>query len=383
MRNFALTNDEKRNKMPSSFVHMALMAVLMGIMETCFVLCGLYLILSKQTMTPRPFAPNQPVRRLGGYILLFLAVSYLYSSRLIPYIPNWGSGNSDLWVPYLNQDTLLYMIIVFPAFIAFIFRMVEKLKIEQWITITVPTILPLILFIDYCIHPTEIIYYSSLTFWATYTILMVALYIRKMIIYERSLREQHSDIENRELWRFFYPAGLFIITMALGFIAGIYRDSYILLSIYFIFNILSTLSLVWAVDNLQGESEEETGNEKQETEEFPEEDEFTQRRFITIEEALNKELEKQAFFLDPNLSIEHLARMIGTNRTYLGQYFHSKGINFYAYINTLRVNYAIELMEQGGKTLSEIALGSGYNSLRTFRRVFIEQKGCAPSEWEK
>lgn len=367
--------------MPSSFVHIALMAVLMGIMETCFVLCGLYLLLSKRTITPRPFAPNQPVRRLGGYILLFLAVSYLYSSRLIPYIPNWGSGNSDLWVPYLNRDTLLYMIIGFPAFIAFIFRMVEKLETEQWLTITLPTIVPLILYIVYCIHPTEVIYYSSLSFWATYTILMIALYIRKMIIYERTLREQHSDITNRELWRFFYPAGLFITTMALGFIAGIYRDSYILLSIYFIFNILSTLSLVWAADNLQGESEEETRNKKQETEEFPEEDEFTQKRFNTIEEALNKELKKQSFFMDPNLSIEHLARMIGTNRTYLGQYFHSKGINFYAYINTLRVNYAIELMEQGGKTLSEIAVECGYNSLRTFRRVFIEQKGCTPSEW--
>ena len=85
-------------------------------------------------------------------------------------------------------------------------------------------------------------------------------------------------------------------------------------------------------------------------------------------------------------SFVHIALMavlMGTNRTYLGQYFHSKGINFYAYINTLRVDYAIELMKQGGKTLSEIAVESGYNSLRTFRRVFIEQKGCTPSEWEK
>lgn len=367
--------------MPSSFVHIALMAVLMGVMETCFILCGVYLIISKQTITKHPFAPNQPVRRLGGYILLFLAVSYLYSCRLIPYIPNWGNGNSDLWVPYLNRDTLLYMLIGFPAFIAFIFRMVEKLETEQILTIIVPTIVPFILYIGFRILPMELIYYSSLTFWGAYTIIMVVLYIRKMIIYERTIREQHSDITNRELWRFFYPAGLFIITMVIGFILGIYRDSYILLSIYFIFNILSTLSLVWAVDNLQGESEEETRNEKQETEEFPEEDEFTQKRFTTIEQALNKELKKEPFFLNPNLSIEHLARMIGTNRTYLGQYFRYKGINFYAYINTLRVNYAIELMKQGGKNLSDIAIECGYNSLRTFRRVFIEQKGCTPSEW--
>lgn len=368
--------------MPSSFVLMALMALLMGIMETCFILCGLYLICSKQPMIPRPFTPNQAVRRLGGHILLLLAAAFLYSCRLIPYIPNWGSGNTDLWVPYLNRDTLLYMILGFPTFIVFIFRMIAKLKVEQWLTITIPTIVPIVLFIGYCIFPSEYIYYSSFTFWGTYVLLMIVLYIRKMMIYERMLLEKHSDIDNRFLWRFFYPAGLFIITMGIGFTLGIYRDNYILLAIYFLFNIISTLSLVWAADNLQGETEEDaTYDEISEIVNSPEIDEFTQRRFDAFDEALAKELNKEPFFLDSNLNLAQLSQKLGTNRTYLGQYFHYKGVNFYSYINNLRVNYAIDLMKQGQMTLSEIAFASGYNSLRTFRRVFIEQKGCPPSEW--
>ena len=369
--------------MPSSFVLMALLALLMGIMETCFVLCGLYLVISKQTMTKHSFQPNQPVRRMGGFILLFLAASFLFSCRLIPYIPNWGSGNSDLWVPYLNRDTLLYMIIGFPTFVAFIFRMVEKLEVEQWLTIIVPAVIPLILFISYCLQPTEMIYYSSLTFWGTYVVLMIILYIRKMIIYERNLKEQHSDIDNRLLWRFFFPTGLFITTMIIGFVLGVCRDNYILLAIYFIFNILSTVSLVWAVDNLQGEDADEiTNGDRQKAEYWQEVDEFTQRRFDAIDAALAKALSEEKFFLNSNLSIEQLARLVGTNRTYLGQYFRVNGSNFYSYVNTLRINYAIELMKEGGTTLSEIAVESGFNSLRTFRRIFVEQKGCAPSEWK-
>lgn len=364
--------------MPSSFVSIALLALLMGIMESCFILCGLYLVISKQTIAKHPFTPNQPLRRLGGYILLFLAASFLYSCRLIPYIPNWGTRDSALWVPYLNRDTLLYMLIGFPAFIAFIFRMVEKLNIEQWLTITIPTILPLILFIGYYFHPTETVFYCSLAFWGCYTIMMMVLYIRKMMEYERNIREQHSDIEHRSLWRFFYPAGLFLTTMTVGFLLGIYRDSYILLTVYFFLNICSTLSLVWAADSMEGDISEPSPLVEIKKSEM---DDFTRKRLDTIERNLQQELKKKRFFLNPKLNIENLARMIGTNRTYLGQYFHAKGINFYTYINTLRVEYACQLIKEGTKNLSEIAIESGYNSLRTFRRVFIEQKGCTPSEW--
>lgn len=364
--------------MSVTFLSTAILALLLGVMETCFIICGLYLILSKQTLAKHNFAPNQPLRRLGGYILLVLALSYIYSCRLIPAIPHWGEEGGNVWVPYLNRDTLLYLIVVFPFFAAFLFRMVEKLKAEQWLTMMVPTIIPIILFIIYCFIPSDIVFFSSITFWITYTVVMVTLFIRRMIIYERKIREQHSDIEHHFLWRFFYPAGLFVFTMGIGLSLSFNRDSFVLLGIYFIFNILSTLSLVWAADNLEGDVSEDVTEQEKET--LVDMDEFTQKRISAIESNLNKEVKKN-FFLDSNLNIEHLAHSLHTNRTYLGQYFKIKGTNFYTFVNSLRLEYACQLIKEGNLTLSEIAFASGYNSLRTFRRVFIEQKGCLPSEW--
>lgn len=367
--------------MPINFVSTAILAFLLGVMETCFIICGLYLIISKQTLAKHDFAPNQPLRRLGGCILLLLAVSYIYSCRLIPTIPHWGEEGGDVWVPYLNRDTLLYTIIGFPAFMAFLFRMMEKLKLEQLLTLLVPTIVPIVLFVIYCFYPSDIVYSSSLTFWVTYTVVMLILFVRKMIIYERRIEEQHSDLEHRYLWRFFYPAGLFIITMMIGLSLSFHRDSYILLSIYFIFNIISTISLVWAADNLEGDPVQEDTKDDDETNELAEIDEFTKKRFEAIEAALNKELKKRPFYLDPKLNINYLARKIGSNRTYLGQYFRYKGTTFYSYINSLRIEHACKMIEEGNLIISEIAFDCGFNSLRTFRRVFYEQKGCSPSEW--
>ena len=369
--------------MPVTFLSTAILALLLGVMETSFIICGLYLILSKHTLAKHDFAPNQPLRRLGGCILLILAISYIYSCRLIPTIPHWGEEGGNVWVPYLNRDTLLYLIVVFPFFAAFLFRMVENLKTEQWLTMMVPTIIPIILFVIYCFIPSDTVFFSSITFWITYTVVMATLFIRRMIIYERNIREQHSDIEHHFLWRFFYPAGLFVFTMGIGLSLSFNRDSFVLLGIYFLFNILSTLSLVWAADNLEGDvtKEEESDEEVETGKELTNIDEFTKKRFETIEAALNKELKKHAFYLEPKLNINYLAHKIGSNRTYLGQYFHYKGTNFYSYINSLRINHACQLMEEGNLIISEIAYDCGFNNLRTFRRVFYEQKGCSPSEW--
>ncbi len=372
------TELERNAIMPITFFSTATLAFLLGMMETCFITCGLYLLLSKQTIAKNDFVPNQPLRRLGGWILLYLAASYVYSCRLIPYIPNWGTENGEVWVPYLNRDMLLYLIIGFPCFAAFLFRMVEKLQMEQWLTLMIPTLIPIVLFVLYCFFPLNEIFFSSLAFWAAYTVMMLILYIRKMLIYERRIHEQHSDLEHRFLWRFFYPTGAFFITMMIGLSLSFYRESCVLLGVYFVFNILSTFTLVWAADNLEGDTD---GDETNETIGFEEPDEFTQKRLTAIESALNKELKKQKFFLDSKLNIEHLAHILGTNRTYLGHYFRHKGTNFYTYINTMRIEHACELIKNGDLTLTEIANESGYNNLRTFRRIFLEQKGCLPSEW--
>lgn len=95
-------------------------------------------------------------------------------------------------------------------------------------------------------------------------------------------------------------------------------------------------------------------------------------------------IENEELYLNPTLSIKDLASRIGTNRTYLSNYFtHVQQTTFYDYINRLRIEKkSIPLMQEHPEyTLERIATESGFQSLSTFNRSFLKLKGIRPSEF--
>lgn len=97
-------------------------------------------------------------------------------------------------------------------------------------------------------------------------------------------------------------------------------------------------------------------------------------------------IETEELYLNHTLSIKDLATRIGTNRTYLSDYFvHVIHTSFYDYINGLRIEKkgAPLLAEHPEYTMERIATESGFQSVSTFRRAFFKQKGVTPSEFRK
>ncbi|MGM9861718.1 MAG: helix-turn-helix domain-containing protein, partial [Muribaculaceae bacterium] len=88
------------------------------------------------------------------------------------------------------------------------------------------------------------------------------------------------------------------------------------------------------------------------------------------------------FFLNPKLKLSDVAKQIGTNRTYLSNYFNREsGCTFFDYVNDLRIEYSCRLLTETDDTLDEVATNSGFNSLSTFRRAFVSRKHCTPNEY--
>ena len=97
-------------------------------------------------------------------------------------------------------------------------------------------------------------------------------------------------------------------------------------------------------------------------------------------------MEAEELYLNPSLSIKDLTQRIGTNRTYLSDYFvHVKQTSFYEYINGLRIEKkSVPLLtEHPEYTMERIASESGFRSVSTFRRAFLKQKGVTPSDYRK
>ena len=91
---------------------------------------------------------------------------------------------------------------------------------------------------------------------------------------------------------------------------------------------------------------------------------------ILIYEKLESMMNEQQIFLQNDLLLNDVAKLLGTNRTYLLQALSSCAhMTFKEYINRKRITYAEQLMAKNPQTpKTEIATRSGYNSMSSFYR---------------
>jgi len=93
-------------------------------------------------------------------------------------------------------------------------------------------------------------------------------------------------------------------------------------------------------------------------------------------------------YLDPKVTLQSLAKEMKTNTNYLSRIINSfKGISFSNYINNLRIDYAIEQMQNNPLyrkyTMKAIALEVGFRSSESFSKAFHKSKGIKPSYFIK
>lgn len=81
------------------------------------------------------------------------------------------------------------------------------------------------------------------------------------------------------------------------------------------------------------------------------------------------------------ISLKSMSEALGYEPHYLSRYFHSRiPMHFSRYVNWYRVDTATELLRNTELPITEIAARSGFQSIRSFNRVYREFTGIAPSE---
>ncbi len=88
-------------------------------------------------------------------------------------------------------------------------------------------------------------------------------------------------------------------------------------------------------------------------------------------------------FQEP-LTLTELAKHLNVSKFYLSRVFSAKlNTNFNKYINHIRANYAQTLIQSTNYSLARISEDSGFESQRTFNRVFKEIFHLSPSEYRR
>ena len=82
------------------------------------------------------------------------------------------------------------------------------------------------------------------------------------------------------------------------------------------------------------------------------------------------------------LTLEAFAEKMDYNYFYISKLFRQTfGMKFSELLSEYRVGYAKSLLEERRQTISEIALASGFGSIRSFNRTFRQITGITPREY--
>lgn len=84
------------------------------------------------------------------------------------------------------------------------------------------------------------------------------------------------------------------------------------------------------------------------------------------------------------ITLNDIANHANCNPTYLSEVFHKKmSVTIKQYITKLRITHAKKLLTRTNNPIMNVCYESGFSSLASFNRNFLEQEGLSPSSYRK
>lgn len=110
---------------------------------------------------------------------------------------------------------------------------------------------------------------------------------------------------------------------------------------------------------------------------------ITSDEFDNYQQKILRLMESQKTYLDPDLSLERLAGILHMPKHHLTQVLNVKmKQNYHQYINSLRIEYACQLIRADVNALiKDVAFSSGFTSMATFNRSFKAVMNMLPGEY--
>lgn len=85
-----------------------------------------------------------------------------------------------------------------------------------------------------------------------------------------------------------------------------------------------------------------------------------------------------------NITLRDISRLLGYDYNYVSRYFNSTfNMSFTDFLNIYRLETATRLLEETDKKMTEIALESGFQSVRSFNNSFRNKFGISPGEYKR
>jgi AraC-like DNA-binding protein len=380
-------------------VQSILFFTLYGISGAVPLLAALYLLLRPCNVFSADIKPPMRLRRWAASFFVFSALTHVW------------------WLLFFifsrDQQSVVYQLIILTDCVLLLttvagtmLSMLQDRRRPVW-----PVMLAMLPFVlltcAYMANPSNLLKQMVMI----YLLLLSALFTVYMVFairrYDRWLNDNYADLEHKRVWLSQVVAFLCMLLFVLYVVA----EDMVLIYCLHIVDLVLIFLLLWRVETLQ--QLDAAPAEEAHTPQAPDRLVSTasaESAFVPdtmpimptqpeqpladpinidvdqMEQLLKEHCEATRLYLENDLTLQMLAQAMGTNRSYLSQYFSRQGVTYNTYINGLRINHFIsrcrELSAAGQDIpIQQLALESGFGSYRTFSRAFLQRTGKSVTVW--
>jgi len=343
--------------------------MLYAVVTAMAALASIYLLFRQGNAFAADVTPPRRLRRWTAAFFGVIAAGHLW------YLPAAVLTSDDDIMLSLLIGALLDCVLTIPLVLVVMLCMLQDRRRPLWPVgvMVAPLVVGIAVYIGSRSEVLRPWLYGYILLMAVgFTIYMV----RAVRQYGQWLRDNYADLEHKEVWQSFLV--LAVIMLMFGYyVVGYGGKTYEY--IVQMCGLVLIGYLLWRVETLSDLEPHPPQNPPLPDESLP---------YEKIASLLQQHCVDTQLYLQHNLNISQLAQALGTNRTYLGQYFAYQDTNYNAYINDLRIRHFIRLYseavaDQRFYTVQQLATQSGYRSYNTFALAFKQRMGKSVTEWKQ
>ena len=380
-------------------VQSILFFTLYGISGAVPLIAALYLLLRPVNAIAPGTTPPMRLRRWAAAFFASSALTHVWWLLFLIYSNNLDSLGYQLIV-------LIDSILLLTTVAGTMLSMLQDRRRPVWPVLA--ALLPFVgLMCAYMANPSHLLQQIIVFYLLLLSLLFTVYMVFAIRRYDRWLNDNYADLEHKRVWLSQVVAFFCILLFVLNVVA----EDMVLIYCLHIVDLVLVFLLLWRVetlpqldaapaeeahtpqapDRLVSTASAESAFVPDTMPLMPTQPEQPLADPISIdvdqmEQLLKERCEATRLYLENDLTLQMLAQAMGTNRSYLSQYFSRKSVTYNTYINSLRINHFISRCQElaaAGRDIpiQQLSLESGFRSYRTFSRSFLQRTGQSVTEW--
>lgn len=350
-----------------------------GVVTAMALIASLYLLFRRANAIAPDITPPVRLRRWTSAFFMVFVLNHVW------FMPTYFLTSSDDAMMFGLVGVLLDCMTFFPIAIIVLLVMLQDRRRPLW---PIPVMVaPLVAGMLVSVINRSLTLLPMLSVYLLMMSIGLIIYmVRSLRQYGRWLRDNYADLEHKEVWQSF--VAIFVCWLILCFYIMI-DNSRVFAYIVQVNDIVLIGLLLWRVETLQRLDEQDDTDchaTPCEAEKPIPSMALSAKSASSIGQLLEQHCEATHLYLRRDIRLGDLSKAIGTNRSYLSQYFAQQHTTYNAYINNLRIEHFIRLYRESVDsghpfTAQQLAQQSGFRSYSTFGMAFKQRMGQTVTAW--